>query len=168
MSRFFLLTVLILAACSRGPDEAALQKQVQEQIDKSFKPGLLELAGLKRQGSSPLPGGRIVVYYNATLRLKEGYDFKDWEGLSPATLAQVLGGREKGVLGVKAKVSRSLARASYPRSSAPCRRAAAGRTCSAAPSPSTSSSATSCRDRGNPRSRLRKKKTGRTRSIPAR
>ena len=103
MSRFFLLTVLILAACSRGPDEAALQKQVQEQIDKSFKPGLLELAGLKRQGSSPLPGGRIVVYYNATLRLKEGYDFKDWEGLSPATLAQVLGGREKGVLGVKAK-----------------------------------------------------------------
>ena len=45
----------------------------------------------------------MLVYYNATLRLSEGYDFKDWEGLSPATLAQVLGGREKGVFGVKAK-----------------------------------------------------------------
>ena len=100
--------LILLAACSRGPDQDALTKQVQGQIDKSFKPGLLELVGLKRQGSSPLPASesgaqRVLVYYNATLKLREGYDFKDWEGLSPATLAQVLGGREKGVLGVKAK-----------------------------------------------------------------
>ena len=101
--RHIWVLLLLLAACSRGPDQATLQKQVQGQIDQSFKPGLLELAALKRQGSSPLPGGRMVVYYNATLRLKEGYDFKDWEGLSPATLAQVLGAREKGVIGVKAK-----------------------------------------------------------------
>ena len=92
----------------RGPDEAALKSELQQKIDKSFKPGLLEFAGLKRQGSSPLPAAasgapRVVVYYNATLRLKEGYDFKDWEGLSPATLAQVLGGKERGVFGVKAK-----------------------------------------------------------------
>jgi TRAP transporter TAXI family solute receptor len=100
--------LLLLAACSRGPDQAALKSEVQGQIDKSFKPGLLELVGLKRQGSSPLPASdsgaqRVLIYYNATLRLKEGYDFKDWEGLSPATLAQVLGGREKGVIGVRAK-----------------------------------------------------------------
>jgi TRAP transporter TAXI family solute receptor len=100
--------LILLAACSRGPDQDALTKQVQGQIDKSFKPGLLELVALKRQGSSPLPasesgGQRVLVYYNATLKLREGYDFKDWEGLSPATLAQVLGGREKGVIGVKAK-----------------------------------------------------------------
>jgi TRAP transporter TAXI family solute receptor len=103
-----LLGVILLAACSRGPDEAALKGDVQGRIDKSFKPGLLELAALKRQGSSPQPRAesgaeRVLVYFNATLRLKEGYDFKDWEGLSPATLAQVLGGRDKGVLGVKAK-----------------------------------------------------------------
>ena len=109
MNRVCILILLLLtAACSRGPDEAALKTELQQKIDKSFKPGLLELAGLKRQGSSPLPaaaGGapRVVVYYNATLRLKEGYDFKDWEGLSPATLAQVLGGRERGVIGVRAK-----------------------------------------------------------------
>ena len=108
MKRVWILLLLLVAACSRGPDQDTLRKQVQGQIDKSFKPGLLELAALKRQGSSPLPASekgaqRVLVYYNATLKLKEGYDFKDWEGLSPATLAQVLGGREKGVIGVKAK-----------------------------------------------------------------
>ena len=107
--RFSLLLVLVLlSACSRGPEQAALKTQVQQQMEKSFKPGLLELAALKRLGSSPLPAAengaeRVLIYYNATLRLREGYDFKDWEGLSPATLAQVLGGREKGVFGVKAK-----------------------------------------------------------------
>jgi len=109
MRTFLILASLVAATgCSRGPDEAALKSELQQKIDKSFKPGLLELAGLKRQGSSPLPAAesgapRVVVYYNATLRLKEGYDFKDWEGLSPATLANVLGGRERGVIGVKAK-----------------------------------------------------------------
>ncbi len=108
MRRIFIVLLLFLGACSRGPDEAALKSDVQGRIDKSFKPGLLELAALKRQGSSPQPKAesgaeRVLVYFNATLRLKQGYDFKDWEGLSPATLAQVLGGREKGVLGVKAK-----------------------------------------------------------------
>ncbi|HWM43313.1 MAG TPA: TAXI family TRAP transporter solute-binding subunit [Burkholderiales bacterium] len=108
MRIFLILISLIVAGCSRGPDEAALKSEVQQKIDKSFKPGLLALAGIKRQGSSPLPAGesgapRVVVYYNATLRLKEGYDFKDWEGLSPATLANVLGGRERGVIGVRVK-----------------------------------------------------------------
>jgi TRAP transporter TAXI family solute receptor len=110
MTRFFVLLIFFLSACSRGPDEAALKKQVQEQIDKSFKPGLLELAALKRQGSSPQSASqsgaeRVLVYYNVTLRLREGYDFKDWEALSPATLAQVLGAKERGVFGVKAKES---------------------------------------------------------------
>jgi TRAP transporter TAXI family solute receptor len=108
MSRVFIVLLLLLGACSRGPDEAALKTDVQSRMDKTFKPGLLELAALKRQGSGPLPAAssgaeRVVVYFNATLRLREGYDFKDWEGLSPATLAQVLGGKERGVFGVKAK-----------------------------------------------------------------
>ncbi len=108
MRYWTLFLALLVAACSRGPDEPALKAQVQQQVEKGFKPGLLELAELKRLGSSPLPAAengaeRVLIYYNATLRLREGYDFKDWEGLSPATLAQVLGGREKGVFGVKAK-----------------------------------------------------------------
>jgi TRAP transporter TAXI family solute receptor len=104
----WLFVLLVLAGCSRGPDQEALQKRVQQQVEKSFKPGLLELTSLKRLGSSPQPAAesgaqRVLVYYNVTLRLKAGYDFKDWEGMSPATLAQVLGAREKGVLGVKNK-----------------------------------------------------------------
>jgi len=100
--------LVVVAGCSRGPDQDALKAQVQQQIEKGFKPGLLELADLKRQGSSPLAAAengaeRVLVYFNATLRLREGYDFKDWEAMSPATLAQVLGGREKGVFGVKQK-----------------------------------------------------------------
>jgi TRAP transporter TAXI family solute receptor len=108
MRHCLLLILVLAAACSRGPDEAALKTQVEQQVEKSFKPGLLELAAIKRQGSSPLPAAesgaeRVLVYYNATLRLREGYDFKDWEGLSPATLAQLMGGNERGVFGVKAK-----------------------------------------------------------------
>ena len=58
------VSMALLAACSRGPGEAELRKQVQENLDKSFKPGLLELAALKRQGSSPLPAaenGALVL-----------------------------------------------------------------------------------------------------------
>src|SRR5687768_5782716 len=48
------------------------------------------LVGLKRQGSSPLPASesgaqRVLVYYNATLKLREGYDFKDWEEIGRAS-----------------------------------------------------------------------------------
>jgi TRAP transporter TAXI family solute receptor len=99
----WLFLLVVIAGCSRGPDEAAVKADVQARVEKSFKPGLLELAALKRQGSSPQGDGRVLIYYNATLKLKEGYDFKDWEALSPATLAQTLGGSERGVYGVKAK-----------------------------------------------------------------
>ena len=57
----WLALVLLLAACSRGPDEAALRADVQGRLDQSFKPGLLELAALKRQGSSPLGAERVLV-----------------------------------------------------------------------------------------------------------
>lgn len=101
--KWFSVLLLFLAACSRGPDEELLKAQVQTALDKSFKPGLLELAALKRQGSSPLGAGRVLVYYNVSLRLREGYNFKDWEGLSPASLAQALGANERGVFGVNPK-----------------------------------------------------------------
>jgi TRAP transporter TAXI family solute receptor len=97
--------------CSRGPDASALRAEVQGKLDQRFKPGLFALAGLKRQGSAPLAGSeagaqRLAVYFNATLKLNQGYDFGNWEGLSPATLAQVLGATEKGIFGVKAGESR--------------------------------------------------------------
>jgi TRAP transporter TAXI family solute receptor len=95
-----------IVGCSRGPDAAALQKEVQGKLDQRFKPGLFGLDRFRRQGSAPLPASdagakRLAVYFNATLKLNQGYDFGDWEGLSPATLAHVLGATEKGILGLK-------------------------------------------------------------------
>ncbi len=46
------------AGCSRGPDPGALRTEVQRKLDQGFKPGLFEVAGLKRQGSAPLPASR--------------------------------------------------------------------------------------------------------------
>jgi TRAP transporter TAXI family solute receptor len=107
-----MVLAVTLAGCSRGPDAAALRAETQGKLDQRFKPGLFELVALKRQGSAPLPASesgasRLAVYYNATLRLTQGYDFGNWEGLSPATLAQVLGATEKGIVGVKGGESRA-------------------------------------------------------------
>jgi TRAP transporter TAXI family solute receptor len=111
MRRLRALALLILAvaavACSRGPNADALRAEVQGKLDQRFKPGLFALTGFRRQGSAPLPASdagvkRLAVYFNATLKLNQGYDFGDWEGLSPATLAQVLGATEKGIDGLQA------------------------------------------------------------------
>lgn len=137
--------VILMAGCSRGPDEAALRSEVQTQLDQHFKRGLLELTSLKRQGSAPLAAGadgapRLIVYYNATLRLREGYDFNDWEGLSPASLAQALGATEQGISGIKAERNkpgdtlRVYGTATYERSGGAWRNvAAATRDVAAAP-----------------------------------
>lgn len=111
MKRLAVALSLVLAVaalgCSRGPDASALRTEVKSKLDQRFKPGLFELVSLRRQGSAPLPDAesgtsRLAVYYNATLKLAQSYDFGDWEGLSPGTLAQVLGATEKGIYGVKA------------------------------------------------------------------
>jgi len=49
---------------------------------------------------------RLIVYFNAAVKLLKAYDFSDWEGLSPASLANVLGATEKGLSGIKPQESR--------------------------------------------------------------
>ena len=114
-TRWILLVAVVSAlttvGCSRGPDETALRAEVQGKLDQRFKPGLFGLVRFRRQGSAPLPaseagGNRLAVYFNATLTLTQGYDFGDWQGLSPGTLAHVLGATEKGLFGIKAGESR--------------------------------------------------------------
>ena len=98
-----LLAVTAMAVgCSRGPDATALRTEVQGKLDQRFKPGLFGLDRFRRQGSAPLPASdagakRLAVYFNATLKLNQGYDFGDLEGLSPATLAHILGATENTV-----------------------------------------------------------------------
>jgi TRAP transporter TAXI family solute receptor len=105
------LAIVLGAGCSRGPDKKALQAEVQEKLGKGFQPGVLELVSLKRQGSAPLQASetgakRLIVYFNATIKLLKNYDFGDWEGLSPASLANVLGATEKGISGIKPQENR--------------------------------------------------------------
>jgi TRAP transporter TAXI family solute receptor len=100
------LAVTLLVGCARGPDEATLQREVQEKLTKQVKDGLLEVASFHRRGSAPLPAGeqgakRLIVYYNASLRFRQDYDFGGWEKLSPASLGYTLGATEKGLFGVK-------------------------------------------------------------------
>lgn len=101
--------LLLLGGCARGPDEKALRQEVQEKLAHQVRSGLFDVASLKRRGSAPLPAAdngakRLVVYFNATLRFAQDYDFGGWEKLSPASLAYVLGANEKGLLGLKPRV----------------------------------------------------------------
>jgi TRAP transporter TAXI family solute receptor len=98
--------LLLLAGCARGPDEQALRTEVQEKLARQLEPGLLEVSALQRMGSSPLPKAesgseRLIVYFNATLKFAKDYEFGNWEKLGPASLAYVLGAKEKGLLGIK-------------------------------------------------------------------
>lgn len=104
--RFGLLLMAVAAvSCARGADQARLQSDLQERLNRDVKPGLFDVVGVRREGSAPLPPSssgaqRIVVYFNATLRLKDDYEFGGWDQLGPASLAYALGATEKGVFGL--------------------------------------------------------------------
>jgi TRAP transporter TAXI family solute receptor len=107
--RTFLLAALalVLAACSSGPDESQLERDVQTRMDTLFGRQVLTLETLRRQGSAPYRAAddgakQVIVYYNATLRFAEVYDPSDWQGLSPTMLANALGAADEGITGLKA------------------------------------------------------------------
>jgi TRAP transporter TAXI family solute receptor len=99
------LVVVLAAACARGANEERLQRDLQDRLNKDVKPGLFEVVAVRREGSAPLPASesgadRVVVYFNATLRLSDGYQFGGWDQLGPASVAYALGATEKGVFGL--------------------------------------------------------------------
>ena len=96
---------LLMAACARGANEERLQKDLQDRLNKDVKPGLFEVVGVRREGSAPMPAtesgaDRVVVYFNATLKLSDKYQFGGWDQLGPASVAYALGATEKGVFGL--------------------------------------------------------------------
>jgi TRAP transporter TAXI family solute receptor len=100
--------LVLLAGCTRGPDEQALRTELQEKLARQLETGLLQISALQRQGSSPLPaaeggGKRLIVYFNATLQFAKDYEFGNWEKLGPSSLAFILGAKEKGLIGIKAQ-----------------------------------------------------------------
>ena len=93
-------------ACTRGADEPRLEQDLRAKLDQNLKRGLFELVALRRQGSAPLPADdsgapRVIVYFNATLRLAQDYTFGEWDQLGPSSVAYALGATEKGVFGLE-------------------------------------------------------------------
>jgi TRAP transporter TAXI family solute receptor len=100
--------IVAITGCARGADEARLQADLQQRLDRDVKAGLFEVVGLRREGSSPLPAAdsgakRVLVYYNATLRLTNDYTFGAWDQLGPGTITYALGATDKGIFGVQAQ-----------------------------------------------------------------
>jgi TRAP transporter TAXI family solute receptor len=102
-------TALAGTACSRrGADETRVRTDLQARLNQDVKPGLFEVVALRREGSSPLPAGesgnaRVLVYFNATLKVAQDSTFGGWDQLSPASVAFALGANEKGVFGLSAE-----------------------------------------------------------------
>jgi TRAP transporter TAXI family solute receptor len=100
--------VLVATGCARGADEARVQADLQEKLNRDVKAGLFDVVGVRREGSAPLSASangtrRVIVYFNATLRLAEDYGFGGWDQLGPSSVAYALGATDKGIFGLKAE-----------------------------------------------------------------
>jgi TRAP transporter TAXI family solute receptor len=101
------LAVLLAAVgCARGADEEQLRTDLQIRLDQGVKPDLFTVAGLRREGSAPLPAAesgaaRVVVYFNTTLELEQDYGFGAWDQLGASSVAFALGANEKGIFGLE-------------------------------------------------------------------
>ncbi|MBC5782505.1 TAXI family TRAP transporter solute-binding subunit [Ramlibacter sp. USB13] len=102
-----LLSVVLLAACSGGPDADALRRDVEARLAHALPGGTLMLEDLARRGSqrdatAPPGESRRVVYYDARLRVARDTDFGAWDAPGMAGLVSALGAGPKGVSGIHA------------------------------------------------------------------
>lgn len=92
---------LVLAACDRGPDEAALQSDVEARLTGTFGEGALRLAWFRRSGSAPDPGGAggagAIVYFDAEIEIGPGVDLAAWDSPGAGALANLLGATAEGI-----------------------------------------------------------------------
>ena len=103
--RAFLILILFVAGCTRGPDAEMLQQDVQERLAQALPAGTVTLAALERRGSqsdTKAPAGetRRIVYYDAELKLERDFDFGAWDAPGVAGLISALGAGPKGVTGI--------------------------------------------------------------------
>ena len=100
-----LACLLLLTACSRGPDQATLEADLQQRLQQAFSPTTLSLAKLQRRGSASdahAPAGeeRLVIYYDATLKVEQAQDFGTWDSPGVASLISALGAGPRGLSGI--------------------------------------------------------------------
>lgn len=108
MLRTLLVAVLalLLGACSRGPDQATLEGDLQRRLTQAFGEGVLGIAELQRRGSAsdakaPPEETRVVVYFDSELELLRDQDFGSWESPGVASLISALGAGPRGLSGVQ-------------------------------------------------------------------
>ena len=96
-----LVLLIILSACSRGPDNNVLNTEIQLRLDQQFSDNLFQIKKLTRKGSAPRLDGvdGIYVYYNLELEFLREYNLISWRGLNIGTLAAVLGATTTGIEG---------------------------------------------------------------------
>lgn len=97
---------LLLGACSRGPDQAALEGDLQKRLHQVFGEGVLSIAELQRRGSASdakAPPGetRVVVYFDSELEVMRDQDFGSWDSPGVASLISALGAGPRGLSGIQ-------------------------------------------------------------------
>lgn len=102
------LLALSLAACSRGPDPATLEAEVQQRLQQAFGAGVISLDALNRRGSATdanAPDGekRLVIYFDSTLKVERDQDFGSWDSPGVASLISALGAGPRGLSGIRSQ-----------------------------------------------------------------
>ncbi|WP_044870313.1 TAXI family TRAP transporter solute-binding subunit [Pseudomonas sp. LFM046] len=100
------LLALSLVACSKGPDQATLETEVQQRLQQAFGTGVVSLASLDRRGSatdanSPPGEKRLVIYFDSSLKVERDQDFGSWDSPGVASLISALGAGPRGLSGIR-------------------------------------------------------------------
>jgi len=96
-----LVLLLLLSACSRGPDDRSLGTEIQQRLDQQFSENLFRINELTRKGSAPRLDGvdGIYIYYNLELEFLRDYNLVSRRKLNVGTLAAVLGAATTSIEG---------------------------------------------------------------------
>jgi len=113
MPRIILLgLLLLLAACSQGPDSDTLRADLSQRLEKTLGPDSVSITEFRRQGSAPDGKAKDgaekrVVYFDATLKLNKDRDFSRWDVPGVASLVSLLGAGPRGLSGIESGGNRA-------------------------------------------------------------
>ena len=96
----------VLAACSNGPDQDALQTELAQRLNQTFGENAIVITHLQRRGSardsqSGVGEERRVVYFSVDLQVARDMDFSSWDSPGVASLISILGAGPRGLSGIE-------------------------------------------------------------------
>lgn len=100
-----LFFVFALAACSHGPGDEDLRRDVAAHLAEAVPGDTLSLDFFARRGSqadirTEAEEARRIVYFDVRLKLERDFDFGAWDGPGLAGLVSALGTGPRGIAGV--------------------------------------------------------------------